>query len=736
MSVIYPHPNPLPQGEGILYKNINDFIPPFNHEFALFDQILQISTVCGMIFSVPCRTIGYKQRKVRGQFFMARLIIGFDTGGTYTDAALVDTHSRQILTKAKAVTTKGDLSVGVSEALAAVFAAKPNLKGDTVAMVCLSTTLATNAIVEGHGSQIGVILIGFDDKMVERAGIAAALPGVKILRCAGGHTYSGLQKEPLDSAAIANFITQTRGEVEAYAVAAEYSVRNPAHEQAAQQLIAELSGKPVTASSDLAHALDAPRRALTAALNARIISRIVALIGAVQRSMVAFDIHAPLMVVKGDGTLASAAKIVARPIETVLSGPAASVIGAKFLSGLEDFVVSDIGGTTTDIAVLEQGWPKLTAQGALVGGHRTLVRTIDMRTFALGGDSEVDFNDVTGKVVLKPSRIVPLSLLGHRYPSVVAELRSILADPDGANYASRFALRPFGGQVQTMPQLGAKEQSVYERIADVPVRLDQIIHSPQDMRILLRLVKMGLAQLAGFTPSDAAHVLDKQSQWSREAALLGGLAFTRWRRMASPRAGEHECRAFAQEVFDAVVFDSGRVLIETLADAPVKADDPFIIAALDGRGTYKGLNIAIRPSSPLVAVGGPGAIYYPELGRRMNCEIVLPPFGDVANAVGAAVGVIKVQAIVEVTSTGVGHYRIHHAGGLEESGDAGEALAKAHIYAQSQARAHALELGTSHSEMTMRLERVDLPNMKGDTGLVAATIYAECWGAPDAQDSL
>eukprot|EP01037_Dinobryon_pediforme_P006300 gene6300-6372_t len=663
---------------------------------------------------------------------MAQLIIGIDTGGTYTDAALVETQSRQILTTAKAVTTKGDLSVGVSEALSAVFAAEPSLKGETVAMVCLSTTLATNAIVEGHGSPVGVILIGFDDKMMERAGIAAALPGVKLLRCAGGHTYSGVQKEPLDTQAIAAFIAQTSAEVEAYAVAAEYSVRNPAHEQTARDMIAQLCGKPVTASSDLAHALDAPRRALTAALNARIISRIVALIGAVQRSMAQFGIHAPLMVVKGDGTLASAAKIVARPIETVLSGPAASVIGAKFLSGLEDFVVSDIGGTTTDIAVLEQGWPKLTQQGALVGGHRTLVRTIDMRTFALGGDSEVDFDDVTGKVVLRPSRIVPLSLLGHRHPQIIAELRSILADPEGANYASRFAVKPFGGSVQNMPLLGAKEQSIYDRISDVPVRLDHMIHSPQDMRILLRLVKMGLAQLSGFTPSDAAHVLDKQSQWSREAALLGGLAFTRWRRMASPRASEKECRAFAQEVFDAVVFDSGRVLIETLADAPVKADDPFIIAALDGRGKYKGLTIAIRPTVPLVAVGGPGAIYYPELGRRMNCEIVLPPFGDVANAVGAAVGLIKVQAIVEITSTGVGNYRIHHAHGIEESIDAADALSKAQAYAENQARSTAAELGTSHSEISSRMERVDLPNMKGDTGLIAATLYVECWGAPDA----
>jgi len=670
---------------------------------------------------------------------MAQLVIGIDTGGTYTDAALVKTQagleeSGEVLAQAKAVTTKGDLAIGVGEALSGVFAAVPDLQGAQVAMVCLSTTLATNAIVEGHGSQVGVILIGFDDKMVERTGIAAALPGVKILRCAGGHTYGGGEKAPLDEAAISAFLTQTAHEIEAYAVAAEYSVRNPDHEHRARDLILAQSGLAVSVSSDLAHALDAPRRALTAALNARIISRITALISAVMTAMQVHAINAPLMIVKGDGTLASAANVALRPIETVLSGPAASVIGAKFLSGLDDFVVSDIGGTTTDIGVLENGWPKLNREGALIGGHRTMVRTIDLRTFALGGDSEVDVNDVSGKVILLPNRIVPLALLGAKYPQILADLRSQLADTENLPYASRFALRPFGASAASNLALPAKEAAIYARIGEAPVELAKIIHSPQDMRLLARLVKLGLVQIAGFTPSDAAHVLDHQAQWSREAALLGGLAFTRWRRMASMRAGEAECRVFAAEVFDEVVKQSGRVLIETLAETTFAKDDPLVQAALDGTGRYKGLRIAIKPAMPLVAVGGPGAIYYPELARRLDCELVLPPHGDVANAVGAAVGVIKVQSIVEITSAGLGNYRIHHAHGIETSHIPEEALARARAIAESEALARAQELGAGASERSTRVERVDLPDMKGDSGLIAATLYVECWGMPLAKN--
>lgn len=98
------------------------------------------------------------------------------------------------------------------------------------------------------------------------------------------------------------------------------------------------------------------------------------------------------MIVRGNGALARAQSVLEKPIQTILSGPAASIIGARSLSGLEYFIVSDIGGTTTDIVTVRGGWPKLNPKGANVGGFRTLVRAIDMATIRLGGDSEVQFN--------------------------------------------------------------------------------------------------------------------------------------------------------------------------------------------------------------------------------------------------------------------------------------------------------------------------------------------------------
>jgi N-methylhydantoinase A/oxoprolinase/acetone carboxylase beta subunit len=663
---------------------------------------------------------------------VVRYAIGIDTGGTYTDAAIIDAAGRRVVAAAKALTTKGDLAVGVSEALGAVLAAAPDVRPPDIGFVSLSTTLATNAIVEGHGSPVGVVLVGFDERMAEKTEIARAIPGTRLLRAAGGHNHAGEEQAALDEAAIAAFLREAGPLVEAFAVAAHYSVRNPAHERRVAALVHELTGRPVTLSGELAQALDAPRRALTAALNARIVSRIVALIAAVRRGMAGRGIAAPLMIVKGDGSLATAEAIEERPIETILSGPAASVIGARFLSGLADFVLSDIGGTTTDIAVLEKGWPRLDREGAEVGGRRTMVQAIAMRTFGLGGDSEVDV-DLDGAILLKPNRVVPLSLIGARFPAIVDGLRRVLDDPEGAPQAGRFVLRPFE---QAEPELSAvppRDREVLARVASEPRPVAAVARGPADQRALDRLVATGAVQLAAFTPSDAAHVLGLQGQWSREAALLGGLCLRRWKRMASPGSPEEaeaQARDFAQAVVDAVAAKSGRVVIETLAGGALDGAEPVIDAVVSGAGRFRGLAVSLRPLMPVVAVGGPAPVYYPEVGRRLGCEVVLPDHAAVANAVGAAVGVVKVRAVAEVTSPGPGVWRVHHRGAPASFTDGGEALTAARRFAEAEAREAAARAGGHAPQVELHVDRVDVPSLPGDNALVAATVIAECWGEP------
>ena len=106
-------------------------------------------------------------------------LIGVDTGGTYTDAAIIEAQGHKVVASAKSITTKGDLSIGVTGAITDAIAKLPQgLAAKDISLVSVSTTLATNAVVEGHGSAVGVVLIGFDAAMVERTGIAKAFPGI------------------------------------------------------------------------------------------------------------------------------------------------------------------------------------------------------------------------------------------------------------------------------------------------------------------------------------------------------------------------------------------------------------------------------------------------------------------------------------------------------------------------------------------------------------------------------
>ena len=458
-------------------------------------------------------------------------LIGVDTGGTYTDAAVMDAATNEVLASAKALTTRGDLAVGVCEAIERVLSA---LGGDSAAaasrvrLVSVSTTLATNAVVEGHGSPVCVVLVGFDETMVQRSGLSSAFPGLVVERIAGGHDHNGGEVAKLDMAALGEVVDKHEAAVEAFAVASQFAVRNPAHELAARDFITGKTSLPVTVSTELASALDAPRRALTAALNARLISRISLLIKAVQHAMTRFGINAPLMMTKGDGSLARAETVAFRPIETVLSGPAASLVGAATLSGLSDFILSDMGGTTTDLGVLENGRPQVNEQGADVGGWRTMVQAIDVRTLGLGGDSEVAF-DIKGVATVGARRSVPVSLIASKFPRVIQQLEDDISDAESGSMAGQFVMLPLGrvaGDAQPAG-LSKREQELLESITTEPLALRKLAAGSNAHRTLETLSRKGHVQLAGFTPSDAAHVLKLQDNWSREAAVLAARLLVR-----------------------------------------------------------------------------------------------------------------------------------------------------------------------------------------------------------------
>ena len=586
------------------------------------------------------------------------ILLGVDTGGTYTDAVLMQDEER-VIAKAKSLTTRHDLAEGVSAAVAAVLD-RSGVLPEAISLASLSTTLATNALVEGQGARVALIYIGFVERDLAAQGLRDALADDPVFLMPGGHNHGGGEVAPLNVEVVADWARHQ--DVSAFAIAAQFGTRNPAHEVAARDAVRQVTGKPVTCSHELSAKLGGPKRALTAVLNARLIGLTHRLIGRAAGALKAMGIEAPLMVVRGDGALMSAEQAQERPIETILSGPAASIVGARWLTGADHALVSDIGGTTTDIALLENGRPVIDPDGARVGPHRTMVEAVAMRTHGLGGDSEVHLVDegLATRVVLGPRRVLPLALLAHDAPDAVRSVleaqlnRSVPGEHDG-----QFVRRVAGQDAAGLPE---RAQTVLARVTDAPQPLADVLKSRLERQALRLLVSRGLVQVAGATPTDALHVLGRFTHWDTAASEMALQLLAR-KRAASGERQAVDAAHMAQQIVDALTAATGTALLEA-AFAADGMDEPSVLARhpLMHRGlqSVPGL-VELRAglSVPVVGLGASAVETYPAVGEWLNAETMLPENGDVANAIGAVTGRIRIVREGLVSSPGDGLYRAH-----------------------------------------------------------------------------
>ncbi|MBB3611469.1 hydantoinase/oxoprolinase family protein [Rhizobium sp. BK602] len=660
----------------------------------------------------------------------SHFLLGIDTGGTYTDAVLFH-ETDGVIAKAKSLTTRHDLAVGIAGAVDAVIAAS-GIPVSAIGLVSLSTTLATNALVEGQGGRAGLVMIGFGPDDLKRDGLAEALGSDPVLFLPGGHNVHG-NENPLDLTALEEALPELSKSVSSFAIAGYFAVRNPAHEIRVRDAIRELSHLPVTCSHELSSKLGGPRRALTTLLNARLVSMIDRLVGACEGFLAQRGIAAPMMVVRGDGALISAAEAKLRPIETILSGPAASLVGARYLTGLDDAVVSDIGGTTTDVAVMEEGRPRLDADGAVVGGYRTMVEAVAMRTYGLGGDSEVKINDrgLVASFELGPRRLLPLSLLAHAHgQAVVGVLEQQLRAPHLGRNAGRFAVRT-GVPDHLASGLTSLEQALFDRIGTAPLALDQLLTATSQKATLDRLVARGLVHLSGLTPSDAMHVLGRQGQWNAEAARLG-LALAMRMKDGSGRPIAASVEELAQKIVDRLTRQSADVILAAcLAEDGVADLDPARSISID-RALRRAPGIArfaVSLDRPLVGLGASAPVYYPAIAAMLASDSAIPADSDVANAIGAVVGQIRTTATVFVTMPEDGIYVLNGAGETLRFTDEERSFALARQRAMEVAMTQARLNGAVDPVIALD-EQVDAPEVEGNRKLVEARFVATASGRP------
>ncbi|MDB5658960.1 MAG: hydantoinase [Cypionkella sp.] len=658
--------------------------------------------------------------------------LGVDTGGTYTDAVIVDEAADLVIGKAKSLTTRADLALGIGRAVDAALA-QSGVAAKDVALVSLSTTLATNALVEGQGGRIALIFVGFDDGDLERGGLIEALKGDPVVKIAGGHSHAGTEVAPLDLAALEAHLRELGPQVMGFAVAARFATRNPVHEITIRDMVRAVTGRPVTCSHELSAQLNGPKRALTAVLNARLIGMIDRLVAACERHLEAIGITAPLMVVRGDGALISAAMVRERPIETILSGPAASIVGARWLTGAKDALVSDIGGTTTDVALLRDGLPEIDPQGARVGGFRTMVEAVAMRTTGLGGDSEVHLitEGLAGGMRLGPRRLIPVSLLASEHDAMVhAALDRALSSDRAGDMDGRFVV-PMAGQTGG---LSPRELTVLERIT-APMPMSQVLTTRLEVAALERLVARGLVMIAGVTPSDASHVLGGLDAWDGPAAAKAVELLGR-RRNGSGERFSNDAKVLAQSIVDQLTTQTVECLLEAAfdEDAGFRGESPEVLArhALTkaALNRHRGvIEFTARLGVPVIGLGASAPYYYGAVGKRLGCEMILPEHAGVANAIGAVVGQVSQRATAIVTSPGVGRFTAHLPDGLQTFSDPETAMVATEAALTIEAVRRAKHAGAEDLRITSARD-LRSASVEGQPMFVEATISVTASGRP------
>lgn len=661
------------------------------------------------------------------------LLLGVDTGGTYTDAVLIRHDESEIIAQAKALTTRHDLAEGIGAAIADVLA-QSGAAPEQIGLASLSTTLATNALVEGQGARAGLVYIGFGEGDLAAHGLNEALSGDPALVLAGGHSHAGVEAAPLDESALCAWLETVSG-ASAFAVASQFATRNPAHELRAAEIIRQVTGRPVSCSHHLSARLNGPKRALTALLNARLIGMIARLIERAEGTLRAHGITAPMMVVRGDGALISARQAREKPIETILSGPAASIVGARWLTGADHALVSDIGGTTTDVAVLRDGKPLIDPAGARVGPWRTMVEAVAMRTTGLGGDSEVHIRDegLKGGLVLGPQRLIPVSLMAWQAPKVVHDaLDDQLRRTVPGEHDARFVRAVRGGETDAV---SGREAELLDRIGADVRPLGAVLRTRLDGQSLRRLLARGFVQLSGVTPSDASHVLGQLDSWDAEAAQKA-LALIGRKRLGDGNMLSPNPLILAQMIVDRLTYQTSFALLET---AFAEEHDDFGLPPEElarhvlmqkGLSGHRGLvRLETGLNVPVVGLGASAASYYPAVGERLGCRMILPEHAGVANAIGAVVGRVTIRRSGTVTSPDQGKYRVHIETGPEDYPTPEAAMAALQSALEVEARSQAIAAGAEdiHIETSRQLRSAEA---EGREVFLEAEITVEASGRP------
>ena len=574
--------------------------------------------------------------------------IGIDTGGTCTDAVLYDFDTRTVLATGKAQTTRDHLETGIANALDAL----PPEQLKKAKLLSLSTTLATNACVENKGGRAKLILLGSTRKVMDwiDAGSRYGLKNEDVL-CIDSESVRAGKASP-DEDWFRDLMAEDEwlSDAQAFAVAELNAARDGAAcEKLAGAALAEKYHVPQVGSHTLASGLNIMERGATALLNARLLPVIEDFLQAVRNVLEERHLSITEMIVRSDGSLMSEEVALLSPVQTILSGPAASVIGVRSLAECENCLIIDMGGTTTDISLVKNNLPE-TSSRITIGGYRTQVKGVYIDTFGLGGDSRIA---VSGhRPVLEARRVRPLCAAAAEYPRVKEQLQALLNS--GRTHTCPlhewfFLVKEPGNPKNYTP----RENQLIEKLRDHPMMLGSgeiDIYNTDSQR----LEDEGIIQRCGLTPTDIMHIRGDFTKFDRTASVLGA----RYVMRNLEGYGPGDLDRFCEDIYDLVceklyenivkilLTDTFPQLFDRGVDEPVT---DLIRHSWEEPESSSLINVDFRAKTVLVGAGAPIRIFLPRVAEKMKLPCIIPPHAEVANAVGTITADISARCQVVIS---------------------------------------------------------------------------------------
>jgi len=537
---------------------------------------------------------------------MQKFIIGIDTGGTFTDAVLIDTKSRQVIATAKQPTTHYELARGTGDALSELIK-NSGVAPEQIASVAVSSTLATNSVVENKGARVAIIVIGYVKHF--------KLPVKAVLFVKGGHTIQGKEEEPLDIEYLVSLIGELKSEVDAYGICSAMSIKNPTHELVTEKAIGMIDPKPVFCSHRISQQTGMQERAATAGLHAKLMPIMQEYVLGVQQAMEKHNLLCPMVVIGGNGKPLDSEKVVEEAGLTVASGPSCSAIFGASGSDTDSLVI-DVGGTTTDIAMIENGHPLLATDGCQIGQWKTHVEAVDMHTAGIGGDSHVHV-DRKGQLTIGPLRVTPISMAKEISPvedwlGSGDSSKLIIFRPEALPDNQENELTALLSEKGQMSPAGIRNQIGLGGVA-LNVQLERLTRRQQIFE-------------CGFTPTDALHVLglidigDSGAAIS-SAEILGaamGMTGDDFSRLVASRT---------EELIENLVID---YVIQRYWDNSLTS---FVAT----RKNHPVLGVDFSIKMPLIGIGAAARYFLPKVASNLGTTVNFPAHCEVGNAIGAAI---------------------------------------------------------------------------------------------------